>query len=76
MAFKRVGQVVERENQKTGQKYKEVVLDPEFLSNAKALLEHAYTDKKGGKHLYLFDPREGSKTPSWVLGDIMVKIPE
>jgi len=71
--FTRIGQI--RKNKtKDGKEYKKLVLEKSFLDNAPAVLKECYTDKKGDKHLYLFDAKEGA--PDFVVANICAKMEE
>lgn len=75
--YVKVGQIIENTT-KDGKKYEQLVLNAEFLKDAKNLLQHAYLDKKGGRRFSLFKPRaaEGKETPSWLKMDVVVKVEE
>lgn len=65
-----VGSIVKNVD-KDGNEYQQFILNKEFIANAKELLAHAYTDKKGNKRFSMFKPREGA--PDYVLWNVLVK---
>lgn len=68
-----VGSIVENES-KAGEKYLQLILNKEFLADAKNVLQHVYTDKLGNKRMSLYKPSE--KAPKHIKYNISVKVEE
>lgn len=69
----KIGQVVE--NEKDGKKYRQLLLNKDFLASPKTYVDQAYLDKQGNRRFYLFEPK-GENSPSWLKADICVKVEE
>jgi len=65
----RVGSITK--NEKEGRVYRQLVLDKEFLDNAKVYIKLAFEDKNGGRRFALFEPFEGA--PEFIEYNVCVK---
>jgi hypothetical protein len=68
--YVKVGQIIENTD-KNGKPYRQLVLNKEFLENAKDLIQLAYLDKNGGRRFSIYEPFEGA--PDYVKANIVVK---
>jgi hypothetical protein len=66
----KVGQIIENKD-KEGRPYRQLVLNKEFLENAKEIIQLAYLDKNGGRRFSMFEPFEGA--PDYVKANVVVK---